>query len=375
MLSFWEKNSFVNYDYIIVGSGILGLSTACCIKEKFPESRILILERGIFPTGASTKNAGFLCFGSITEMLADINNLGEDAAVSIVEKRWRGINLLLERLGKEKIGYLNYGGYELINDKHIDAPDKIDYLNKILRGTFGDNVFEIKNEKITEFGFNNELVKLLVYSPFESQIDTGLLMRSLISYAASLGITILNGCNVTGYESNGEIVKVTVDQNNTEENVTVSAVKLIICANAFTFQIVVGTNIKPGRGHVILTKPIDGLKFKGVFRFDEGFYYFRNYENRVMFGGGRNLDFETEATGEFGFNDKILTELENKLTNIILPNQKFEIDDKWTGIMGFTEDRLPAITEINSNVYSLVSCNGMGIALSSYIAKEMTEKF
>lgn len=54
MLSFWEKNSLLNYDVIIVGSGILGLSTACEIKERRPEKNVLILERGIFPTGAST---------------------------------------------------------------------------------------------------------------------------------------------------------------------------------------------------------------------------------------------------------------------------------------------------------------------------------
>ena len=86
MLSFWEKNSFLNYDYIIVGSGILGLSTACEIKESFPDKEILVLERGIFPTGASTKNAGFLCFGSLTEILADIKLKGEDNAIQLVEK-------------------------------------------------------------------------------------------------------------------------------------------------------------------------------------------------------------------------------------------------------------------------------------------------
>ena len=67
MLSFWEKDFFIAYDHIVVGSGIVGLSTAIAIKEKQPNSRVLVLERGIFPTGASTKNAGFACFGSLSE--------------------------------------------------------------------------------------------------------------------------------------------------------------------------------------------------------------------------------------------------------------------------------------------------------------------
>ena len=64
MLSFWEKQSFLEYDYILIGSGLVGLSAASCIKEKHPDKSVLVLERGIFPSGASTKNAGFACFGA-----------------------------------------------------------------------------------------------------------------------------------------------------------------------------------------------------------------------------------------------------------------------------------------------------------------------
>ncbi|MGZ5243758.1 MAG: hypothetical protein ACXWW0_07675 [Bacteroidia bacterium] len=35
MLSFWERESFLHYDIIIIGSGIVGLSTAISLKEKF----------------------------------------------------------------------------------------------------------------------------------------------------------------------------------------------------------------------------------------------------------------------------------------------------------------------------------------------------
>jgi glycine/D-amino acid oxidase-like deaminating enzyme len=63
MLSLWEKQSFLEYDVIVVGAGITGLSTAVSIKEKNPKISVLVVERGILPTGASTKNAGFACFG------------------------------------------------------------------------------------------------------------------------------------------------------------------------------------------------------------------------------------------------------------------------------------------------------------------------
>ena len=86
-LSFWERDSFLHYDFIVVGGGIIGLSTAISLRTSAPNASILLLERGIFPSGASTKNAGFACFGSLTEILSDCQRIGEDATLDIIEKR------------------------------------------------------------------------------------------------------------------------------------------------------------------------------------------------------------------------------------------------------------------------------------------------
>lgn len=371
MLSFWEKNSFLNYDFIIIGSGILGLSTACSIKEKNSKAKVLVLERGIFPTGASTKNAGFACFGSLTEILTDIKNLGVNETVKLVEKRYKGIQKLRSRLGDANIGFENYGGYELIMEKYFNCIKELPYINRKLGYIFNEDVFQIKNHKIKEFGFETSQVKALVYSKFESQIDTGKMMNSLIDYANSIGIRILTGCEVSNYSEKENYVKVFIKGYNDTEAVF-SAKKIFVCANAFIKNILPGLDIKPGRGQVLITKPVENLKFKGVFHIEEGFYYFRNFENRVLFGGGRNLDFDTEASSKFEMNERIINDLKKKLSDVILPGQKFEIDQCWTGIMGFTSNRLPMIENISDRVTCVMSCNGMGIALSSVIADEIT---
>ncbi|MCS6834103.1 MAG: FAD-binding oxidoreductase, partial [Flammeovirgaceae bacterium] len=129
MLSFWESTHFTSYDYVIVGGGIVGLSTALALREKKPDATILVLERGIFPSGASTKNAGFACFGSLTELLADLRQSGEQATLSLVEKRWKGLQMLRKRLGDAAIDFRNYGGYELITEKQQAALDEISRIN------------------------------------------------------------------------------------------------------------------------------------------------------------------------------------------------------------------------------------------------------
>ena len=64
-LSFWERDSFFNdIDVVIIGSGIVGLSTALSLRERDATLRIAIIERGAMPAGASTRNAGFACFNS-----------------------------------------------------------------------------------------------------------------------------------------------------------------------------------------------------------------------------------------------------------------------------------------------------------------------
>ncbi|MBE2255400.1 MAG: FAD-binding oxidoreductase [Ignavibacteria bacterium] len=375
MLSFWEKNSFLNYDVIIIGSGILGLSVASEISEKFPDKKILILEKGILPTGASTKNAGFACFGSLTEILSDFKTKGEDETLKLVYDRLKGIEILRERLTDEKTGYENYGGYELITEKEISALNEIDSINEKLKNIIGENVFETANDKIPEFGFDAGKVKSLVYSKYESQVDTGELMKNYIRYVQERGITILTGCEVKEVNIKNSKPEVVVSHNVFHEDLIFQSGKVVICANAFSSKIFSDIKVKPGRGQVLITKPIEGLRLKGVFHYDEGFYYFRNYKNRIIFGGGRNLDFENEESYQFRYNFKIIDDLENKLINMILPAEEFEVDMIWTGIMGFTENKLPEIKDIEGKIISAISCNGMGVALSGYLAKKVIKKY
>jgi L-2-hydroxyglutarate oxidase LhgO len=72
--SYWEQSSFFNYDAIIIGSGIVGLIAAIHLKKSSPNLNIAVLERGFLPSGASTKNAGFACFGSVSELIEQEKN-------------------------------------------------------------------------------------------------------------------------------------------------------------------------------------------------------------------------------------------------------------------------------------------------------------
>ena len=364
MLSYWEQTSFTTYDFIIIGSGIVGLSTACSIAEKQADAKILVLERGIFPSGASTKNAGFACFAKACEMLADLEFQSEDMVVSLAYERYVGLKKLIERLGTDAIDYQNLGGYELLFEGENSAiDDKIEYLNGILKKAFNTEVFSLRNDRISTFGFSN--IETLIYTSLEGQIDTGKMMQALLAKSRSFNIQIINGALVKYLDSDGNGVFCEVQHHFLKQSVTFKASKLAICSNAYASEFANEIDIQPGRGQVLVTEPIPNLKFKGTFHFDEGYYYFRNINNRVLFGGGRNLDFENERTKEFEYNQLVQSELDRYLQEIILPHTHYTVAMRWAGIMGFTSNKAPVVKQVKENIVLAFSCNGMGVALGS----------
>lgn len=365
-LSYWEiKSWFSNVDYTVVGSGIVGLSCALSLKDRFPNANILILEKGILPQGASTKNAGFACFGSLSEILDDLTSHTNEEVFDIVKKRVEGLALLRRTLGDKNIDYLQHGGNELFSeqDEHLyeSCLSKREQINAFLKPIFKADVFSVQ-ENIFHF---NKIKKHYVFNQFEGQIDTGKMMESLLQKAQSKGIKILNNIEVRNYEENNNSVKVNTNQ------IEFSTSKLLVATNGFASQLI-EESVKPARAQVLITKPIENLHINGTFHLDKGYYYFRNIDNRILFGGGRNLDFKGEETMEFSQTTLIQDKLERILKTTILPNQSFEIEYRWSGIMGVGIQKKAILKQLSNNVFCGVRLGGMGVAIGSTIGKDLS---
>lgn len=373
MFSYWEQQSFFDYQHIVIGAGIVGLSTAIELKEKHPHANVLVLERGLLPTGASTRNAGFACMGSVTELLDDLQHMNEEEVIILYQWRKLGLKLLRKRLGDEQIGYAANGSYELISDAELEALDKIDYLNELLHPVVGEKTFRLADDNITEFGFSKSYTKALIENLCEGELNSGKMMRSLANYAMSKGIEIKTGAEVVRFEEVGHKVTVMVKDPFRSELYPLTCDTLSICTNAFTKKLLPDVDVVPGRGQVLITDPIDGLPFKGVYHFDKGYYYFREIDGRVLLGGGRNLDFKGETSHDFNLSELIQSDLERKLREIILPNTNFQIAQRWAGIMAFGENKYPIVKAFSPRVYGAFKMGGMGVALGSEIARQLVE--
>jgi len=362
-LSYWEKQTHINHtDYLIIGSGIVGLTTAIYLKERFPLQKVTILERGYLPTGASSKNAGFACIGSPSELLDDLKNSTETEVFKTVEQRWLGLLNLKSLLGEKNLGFKNLGSYELFSNSEFESSkDKLSYFNiQLEKITSIKNVFSVQNNIIDTAGFNN--FTQAISHKAEGQINTGLMINNLYKLAISKHIIVLNAIEAQQIISNQTLQTSKGDINYKN---------LIICTNGFAQQFLPNEDIKPARAQVLITKPISNLKFKGIYHFDKGYYYFRNIDNRVLFGGGRHLNTTQETTTKFENTSLITDELKKLLKENILPNTNFEIEHTWSGIMGIGSKKSPIIKQLSENIYCGVRLGGMGVAIGSLVGKEL----
>jgi glycine/D-amino acid oxidase-like deaminating enzyme len=370
-LSFWERETFFNgIDVAVIGSGIVGLNAALYLKKKQPKLKVIILERGMLPMGASSRNAGFACFGSASELLDDLKGHTEEEVFSLVEKRWKGLQRLRKNLGDRAIDFHNWGGYEVFEDteKFEACADRLNYLNKQIAPllSWKEEVYRQADKDVKRFGLG--LIKHMILNTAEGQIDTGKMISALMAAVQKNGVYIVNGFEVKEMREEGSGVSIL-----SGEGIHFRCRRAIVATNGFARQLLPDCPVYPARAQVLVTEPIPGLKLKGTFHFDEGYYYFRNIGNRVLFGGARNLDFKTEETTEFGLTDTVQDRLDVLLKNMILPYTKAQVDMRWSGIMGMGPQKNTIVQAVSPNVFCGVRMGGMGVAIGSLIGEEVAQ--
>ncbi|TPE43527.1 NAD(P)/FAD-dependent oxidoreductase [Pontibacter mangrovi] len=370
-LSFWEQETyFNNIDVLIIGSGMVGLNAALHLKKQQPQLKVLVAERGLLPTGASSKNAGFACFGSPSELLDDLQHHSEEEVFGLVERRWKGLQRLRQHLGDTTIDYHRWGGYELFEPRQQQlyeaCAEQLPYLNKQLQSITGEAaVFQSADDNISTFGFKG--VQHLLLSTAEGQIDTGKMILALTQKVQAMGVLVLNGLEVQALQENeNDVVAVTA------QGLYLKARAVLVATNGFAQKLLPTLQVQPARAQVLITKPIEHLRFKGTFHYDKGYYYFRNIGNRVLFGGGRNLAVEAETTTELGLTERIQHRLEQLLHEVILPDTPFEVEHRWSGIMGLGAGnaKTTLVEKITDRISCAVRLGGMGVAIGSLVGEE-----
>src|SRR4051812_39145290 len=262
-ISIWEKESFfAERDIIIIGAGLCGLWCAHDLKLRNPALSILILDKGVIPSGASTRNAGFACFGSPTELLHDAEVMGTERMWQIAEMRYKGIQKIKQHFSTEEIDYQQCGGFECLQKGKHDIEtlaEKLQWLNKGMQAiTDIKETFVWSNHKMSSFGLYG--FDAMIENKLEGALHSGKLVMALTKKVQNLGVDIMTCIDIQHYEESNSKIILTAKQN-----ISFSSQQLIVCSNAFTSQFLTDVNVTPARGQIVVTSPINNLPIQGTF--------------------------------------------------------------------------------------------------------------
>lgn len=370
MLSYWEYKTFFPPEVVLVaGAGITGLSAALFLKQRLPELPVTVLDAGIPPGGATTRNAGFACIGSLTELLDDASLYGQEQALNLSLRRLRGLERLRHLLGDKALGYQPCGNYEIFFPEEEEALEKaLAWMPRVnewfaSRG-YPDPVFQVVQAPEGMLPDARYILNRL-----EGVLDSGGLYMALAEKARKAGVTLVYGLRIVSFQENDKAVLV-----NLEGGGVVRCSALGLCTNAFARLLVSSLPVEPARGVVMVSEVCQGFEniTPAGFHHHMGYNYFRFLDRRLLIGGGRHLNLEREFTLNPHPPDDIqryLTGLAARITG--LSSLRFEY--VWTGFMGKGPTKDPLIKPLGQRVFCAVRLGGMGVALGCEVGESLAD--
>jgi glycine/D-amino acid oxidase-like deaminating enzyme len=367
--SYWERETFLeNSDLIVVGAGIAGLSTALELKKNQPDIRISVLERSWLSDGASSKNAGFACFGSISEFLDDMKDVSFEDVVSLAIRRFRGIEKLVKEYSEEVLKLEWNGGYEVFFQEDEASFGEccafVERFNDAFEKTLNIRPYTVL--AVNEFQGIKNLVGI-ISNKYEGGLNTGAMLNAMRNRALSLGVRIFNGVEVKSYST-------LQNEVNVETSVGIwKANRVAFCTSSFHSELFEDLQMSSKRNQVVVTKPIANLHLNGTFHHHQGFNYFRNIDGRILMGGMRHLFPNTESTSAQGNTEEVVSALTNFLQHKIHTTSMIEIDLFWSGILGVGKDERSVVAQVEENVFVGARLGGIGVAIGSLVGQELAE--
>ena len=368
--SHWEHQRHHELsDVLIVGAGFVGLWTAWHWLQRHPKGRIHLVDRlPSMQAGASTRNAGFACFGSPTELLEDLAHEPEDDIIERLHQRYMGLQQWRSTFSAADLDWKDALGHEVFSPDQKDGYQRavaaLDHLNTLAhRADIPGNVYRVAE------GFSPQLPHAISIR-HEAGLHPGKAYAQLTHAVLAAGARIHRGVPLPPksewtYEHGAWRIP-------SPQGVWMAR-NVVVASNSWAHLSLPQLDIVPGRGQVLFTDPISNLPFQGTYHADAGYLYFRNVGDRLLLGGGRNQFRAAEETHDAQTSDEVQAYLENYLHTVLLPGFRVNIAERWAGTMAFSSDqsKKPYLEDLGDQTYVAARMGGMGVALAPELGLKM----
>lgn len=366
-ISLWLAPSVLapakNYDFVIVGGGIAGLSTAYWLQREHPKARLALIEKNRLGFGATGRNAGFVTCGSTAHYLKLHQHFGAEKAAEIWKFSEKNRELLKEHVIEDQADLVDYrqtGSCTVAAEEemwrtyretaalmraHHIATKEIDA--KTLESAYGVSGF-LGGIEYPGDGFIHP-IKLLERLRTKLKVD------------------LYEGTEVFALENHGKTQKLRTDRGVFETP------KVVLTLNAYLPLVLKEFKnlITPHRGQILVTEPLPQF-VKGPVYLTKFLCYFRQLPSgHLLVGGFRNRSLETENTLLDQTTEVIQEALLQFVRDTFKHGKAAQIAYQWSGIMGFTPDEQMLIGTLpdNPGLSLMAGCSGHGLGLSFHAAK------
>lgn len=383
-LGYWESEHLLApADVTVIGAGIVGMSAALHFHRAQPGARIRVVERDMIGDGGTSRNAGFACFGGPGEWLDDLESLGPDAWMSLVKMRAEGLDALISLLGRDALGLVWSGGWELFGTdqrgmqraeavrQELERMDTL--IQPVLHSALGHHLpgrhhrraVALDEERRAFFG-----ASMAVHLPWEGMLHTGRMVAAFHKALDQAGIQRLHGCRVerlSRHVGDPHPWKIHIERG------TMESAQVAICTNGLAAEMLPELAVQPVPNRVLVVLP-KRLPPQGTYHVEDGYLYFRTLEDgRVLFGGGRHFGTalprppERDLDAERIWDERLLAEARRWLGPID------SVSHRWTGWLGVGEDRSPLLGSPKKGLHYAVRMGGMGVAIGCGIGQRLAD--
>jgi gamma-glutamylputrescine oxidase len=362
----------------IVGGGFAGLSAAYHLVRERPLD-VVLLEAGEVACEASGRNTGMLGPGAVAPITTLVRRLGRDGAARVFGATLDACERALALIGEAGLACgLERNGQLVVARSEKQAASLREQARVLAE--LGFDVEWLEHDALHE-KLASPLYRAALRYPLAANLDPLALCRELARVCRERGVQILEKTRVRavlpGTPARLSVARASLsraeggrDAHPTLQDEVV-ADRVVLATNAFTPRLgFLRDRVVPLHTHVVRTEPL-GSRLRdlgwshreGVIEARHFFSYFRlTADDALLLGGGAPL----YTGGERATDRARFAELEREIGTIFPALEGVAIERSWSGVMGFTLDRMPVLGELAEapGVLHAGAWCGHGVALA-----------